>query len=320
MAHDLPPEIVRQRLQRLSLDQVRIERILAVDAKASLTAMRTLTERILAEILEDHSDTSHVGSCIAELLAQLGKRRLMPRRVRVHVRTLQELGNLGSHHQEDEDEPEADEAETARASLAALVKWYRQAHLGVAPGEFLEAQGPLAVATGMSDAQLVRARRYNRHANYNPALTAQLQELLGLGHHGHWDDDTIRGIHGFQLRTPGLARDGMLGPGTLRALLGHLEQRGVIPVQTFALTPEARAGALSWNLTRGLDPARVASIQVVLGVLETGRWDDRTTDALFRWQLDQGLGPDGMIGPLALSRLSGTGDRERERCPPTPEP
>ncbi len=312
----LTPTERRQRIARIEHQLARVDRILYVDPKAALTVMRELTEQILACLLGDHTGKNHVGVCINVLDTELNKRKLLPKRVRVHVENLQRLGNLGAHHQEEEEEPTEEEARVAQGAVLALVKWYRQKHLG--GGEARPAHQPAPAA--MSQAQLDRARRYNRHGNFNPSLLSQLQALLGLPGHGQWDDHTIRGIHAFQVRDGTLAQDGMLGPATLGALLERLRQAGTEPHETYALTPERRAGALAWNLGQGLSRERVLHIQMEVGATTTGKLDEATTEAIFRWQLRHGLGPDALLGPATLDHLERAPKILALDCPPPSTP
>ncbi len=300
----LPNDERQRRLAEIDHQLKRIDRVFEVDPKASLTVMRELTELLLTRVLEDHLGSPKPGCCISALDQQLSELQALPRRVRASVGQLQMLGNLGAHHQTAHEEPRVEEATAARAALHALVAWYRSEHLGV---EREAAPWPAPRSTPdqprMKAPQLERARRYNRHGNFNPAFVAQVQRLLELPEHGRWDDGTIQGLYAFQVRDGALASDGMLGPSTLRAVQDQLRRAGIPPTETFALTPERRDAALTWNLGRGLSTARVTQIQHLLEVPATGRIDEGTTEAIFRWQLDNGLGPDAMLGPLTLSRM-----------------
>jgi hypothetical protein len=119
-----------RRERRLSHALERLERVRRADAKAALTVMREITELVLGGILEDRlNKTISPGMCIAALDQQLCELGALPRRVRVHVRHLQDLGNLGAHVQSEDDEPNDDDVAAAGKALDVLLRWHSEHQL-----------------------------------------------------------------------------------------------------------------------------------------------------------------------------------------------
>ena len=64
----------------------------------------------------------------------------------------------------------------------------------------------------------------------------------------------------------------------------------------------------------------VRRVQDVLGMIQTGEFDQATRSSVIRFQQRRGLQPDGIVGPRTWAMLEQWGDEEREAAPRVSRP
>lgn len=70
-----------------------------------------------------------------------------------------------------------------------------------------------------------------------------------------------------------------------------------------ALSRHKKSKAIRYNARRGYSKEFIKTTQGIVGVPQTGVWDDLTAVAVYRWQGEEGLGQDGYVGPKTKARL-----------------
>ena len=88
----------------------------------SVASLRKITERILCDVYEKEYRHTPKDTIIQKVKNQLLSKGLLPRRIRNHVDTIQDFGNMSIHHTMED--LEAEDIETCFIALASIYKWY----------------------------------------------------------------------------------------------------------------------------------------------------------------------------------------------------
>lgn len=99
----------------------------------SVASLRKITERILCDVYEKEYKQAPKDTIIQKVKNQLLSKGLLPRRIRNHVDTVQDFGNMSIHHTMED--LEAEDIETCFIALATIYKWYNDTYAKKSPDE-----------------------------------------------------------------------------------------------------------------------------------------------------------------------------------------
>jgi peptidoglycan hydrolase-like protein with peptidoglycan-binding domain len=167
---------------------------------------------------------------------------------------------------------------------------------------------------------------YLGEGSQGPPVRSLQQRLRALGYYqgqitGNFDAATKDAVIRFQ-QASGLRSDGVVGPRTFTAL-GQASPRATArsspPTSTSTRQPTPQVTYLG----DGSQGPAVRSLQQRLRALGyyqgeiTGNFDSATQDAVMNFQLEQGLKPDGVVGPRTFATLGSATPIQRA---PQPQP
>ncbi|MFW5799526.1 MAG: Kelch repeat-containing protein [Spirochaetota bacterium] len=96
--------------------------IAGISPEMSIASLRKITEKILYDVYEKETKQFPKDSNIQKLKNQLTSKEILPRRIRNHIETIQDFGNMTIHHTKEEIEQE--DMEMCFRALVTIYKWY----------------------------------------------------------------------------------------------------------------------------------------------------------------------------------------------------
>ena len=180
----------------------------------------------------------------------------------------------------------------------------------------------------LTSKQCESARSYNK--KNCASICNKIQALVGVNETGTFDDVTVQAIAAWQ-KANGLTPDGKFGPKSKsKADFSSTTPATPAPAVTTPATPAPAVttpqiltkkqceNAKSYNQKNNASICN--KIQALVGVSETGTFDDATVQAIAAWQKANSLTPDGKFGPKSKAKADFSATTPVTTTPVTPTP